>query len=332
MEVAMDKVGYGRTNFEVSLVVLGTWVTGGWMWGGADESDSIRTIHKALDLGINFIDTAPVYGFGRSEEIVGKALREHPERDRVVVATKCGLEWDAEQRQIRRNSSPDRIRQEVDDSLRRLGREWIDLYQVHWPDPNTPIVDTMATLDQLHSVGKIRCVGLSNFTQTQIVGCQKLHSVHSLQPPFNLFEREAAHELLPFCREHGIATMVYGGLCRGLLSGKFTGTETFPRGDLRRADPKFKPDRFKQYVKAVDELKKLASKYGRSMAQFALRWAVQQPGVTTVIAGARTPDQVEDNAGVSGWEIGPEDLRRVDEIVTRFIKTPIGPEFMAPRP
>ncbi|HBZ55991.1 MAG TPA: general stress protein, partial [Syntrophobacteraceae bacterium] len=149
--------------------------------------------------------------------------------------------------------------------------------------------------------------------------------------PFNLFEREAATGLLPYCREQGIATMVYGGLCRGLLSGKFTGTETFPRGDLRRADPKFKPDRFRQYIKAVDDLKKLAAKYERSMAQFALRWAVQQPGVTTVIAGARTPAQVEDNAGVSGWEIEPDDLHRVDKILARCIKTPVGPEFMAPR-
>ena len=169
----MDKVCYGRTEFEVSVVVLGTWVTGGWMWGGADESDSIRTIHKALDLGINFIDTAPVYGFGRSEEIVGKALREHPEKERVIVATKCGLEWDADQRQIRRNSSPDRIRQEVDDSLRRLGRERIDLYQIHWPDANTPFEDSMAALEQLRNVGKIRAIGLSNFDREQIRVCQQ---------------------------------------------------------------------------------------------------------------------------------------------------------------
>lgn len=328
----MDKVCYGRTEFEVSVVVLGTWVTGGWMWGGADESDSIRTIHRALDLGINFIDTAPVYGFGQSEEIVGKALREHPEKERVIVATKCGLEWDADQRQIRRNSSPDRIRQEVDDSLRRLGRERIDLYQIHWPDANTPFEDSMAALEQLRNAGKIRAIGLSNFDREQIRICQQATSVHSLQPPFNLFEREATSELLPFCQEQAIATMVYGGLCRGLLTGKFTGTEVFARGDLRRADPKFKPDRFRQYVKAVDELKKLAAKYGRSVAQFALRWALQQPGVTTVIAGARTPAQVEDNAGVSGWEIEVKDHIKVDEILARCIKTPIGPEFMAPRP
>jgi aryl-alcohol dehydrogenase-like predicted oxidoreductase len=330
--IVMDRIRYGRTELDVSVIVLGTWVTGGWMWGGADELDSIRTIHRALDLGINFIDTAPVYGFGRSEEILGKALQQRPERDGAVIATKCGLEWDAEQRHIRRNSSPSRIRQEVDDSLRRLGRDCIDLYQIHWPDPNTPFEDSMAVLVELCDAGKIRHIGLSNCNREQIADCLRVAPVCSLQPPFNLFEREAAKELLPFCQEHGIATLVYGGICRGLLSGKFSGAETFPKGDLRRADPKFKPDRFKQYVKAVDELKKLATKYDRSMAQFALCWALQQPGVTAVIAGARTPQQVEDNAGASGWLIAEEDLRRVEAIVTRFIKTPIGPEFMAPRP
>jgi aryl-alcohol dehydrogenase-like predicted oxidoreductase len=329
---AMDKLRFASTELDVSAIVLGTWVTGGWMWGGADELDSIRTIHRALDLGINFIDTAPVYGFGRSEEVIGRALRERRDRDGVVVATKGGLEWDAAQRQIRRNSSPARIRQEVDDSLRRLRRDHIDLYQIHWPDLNTPFEDSMTALLELRDVGKIRHIGLSNFNRNQITDCLRVAPVQSLQPPFNLFEQDAAKELLPFCLENGIGTLVYGGLCRGLLSGKFTGKETFPKGDLRRADPKFKPDRFRQYVKAVDELKKIATKYGRSMGQFALRWALQQPGVTTVIAGARTPQQVEDNAGASGWLIAEEDLRRVDLVLAKFIKTPVGPEFMAPGP
>jgi aryl-alcohol dehydrogenase-like predicted oxidoreductase len=330
-EIIMDLIRYGNTDLDVSTVVLGTWVTGGWMWGGADEQDSLNTIHRALDLGINFIDTAPVYGFGRSEEIIGKALRQHPGAESVVIATKCGLEWDPEQRYIRRNSSPARIHQEVDDSLTRLGRDRIDFYQIHWPDPNTPFEETMATLLKLREIGKIRHIGLSNFNCQQVMACQQTVPIQSLQPPFNLFERVAAEELLPYCQAQGIATLVYGGLCRGLLSGKFAGNESFPKGDLRRADPKFKPDRFKQYVNAVAQLKKLAEKYGRSMAQFALRWTLQQPGVTTVIAGARTPKQVEDNAGVSGWQIEKDDLIRVDTIVAKNIKTPVGPEFMAPR-
>jgi aryl-alcohol dehydrogenase-like predicted oxidoreductase len=326
----VEHIQFGQSELRVSEVVLGTWVTGGWAWGGSDEAESLRAIHRALDLGVNFIDTAPVYGFGKSEEIVGKALKEWNRPDDVVIATKCGLDWNAQQTHIRRNSTPERIRKEVDDSLRRLGVNRIDLYQIHWPDPKVPFQLSIEAMVRLQEEGKIRYIGLSNFNREQIAECLGFGMVHSLQPPFNVFEREAEKELLPFCREKGIATLVYGGLCRGLLSGKFTGEETFSKGDLRRGDPKFKPDRFKQYVKAADALKKIAAKYGKTLAQFALRWALQQPGVTTVIAGSRTVAQVEDNVGVSGWRIEPEDTRKVDDILQKFIKTPVGPEFMAP--
>jgi aryl-alcohol dehydrogenase-like predicted oxidoreductase len=326
----MDKVRFGQTDLEVSVLVLGTWVTGGWAWGGADESESLGAIVRALELGINFIDTAPVYGFGRSERIVGQALKEWGARDRVVIATKCGLEWD-ERENIRRNASPQRIRQEVDQSLTRLGVDYLDLYQIHWPDGNTLLEKSMETLVKLQDVGKVRYLGVSNFNREQIRACQSVGPVHSLQAPYNLFEREIEDEVLPFCQANGIATMAYGGLCRGLLTGKFSGDEKFPRGDLRRVDPKFKPDRFRQYLKAVDRLKKLAGKYHRSVAQFALRWALQQPGITTVLAGARTSAQVEENVGVAGWQIQPEDLEVVEEILKTHIKTPIGPEFMSPR-
>lgn len=326
----MEKVRFGQTDLEVSIVVLGTWVTGGWLWGGADDKESIKTIHRALELGFNFIDTAPVYGFGKSEKIIGQALKEWGNRSDIVIATKCGLEWD-EKENVRRNSSPQRIQYEVDQSLKRLGVDCIDLYQVHWPDTQTPFEATMQVLQKLQESGKIRYIGLSNFSKEQISACLQAGPVHSLQPPYNIFEREAEKELLPFCMENGIATLGYGGLCRGLLTGKFTGDEQFAKGDLRRFDPKFKPDRFKQYLKAVDALKKLAAKYDKTVAQFALRWAIQQPGLTTVIAGARTPRQVEDNAGVSDWRITEEDIRKVDEILEKHIKTPVGPQFMAPR-
>jgi aryl-alcohol dehydrogenase-like predicted oxidoreductase len=327
----MEKVRFGRTDLEVSPIVLGTWVTGGWAWGGADEADSIAALMRAFELGINFVDTAPVYGFGKSESIVGKAIRQWGHRDELVVATKCCLEWDEKER-VSRNAGSRRILKEIDDSLSRLGIDRIDLYQIHWPDSNTPIEESMETMLRLQEAGKIRYIGLSNFSASQLEACLRHGEVVSLQPPFNLFEREAEREILPYCREHGIATLVYGGLCRGMLSGKFTGDEQFPRGDLRRGDPKFKPDRFKQYVKAVNDLKKIADSHGKTMAQFALRWALQQPGVTAVIAGARTAAQVEDNAGVSGWRISAEDLAEVDAIVDKHVKTPVGPEFMAPRP
>jgi aryl-alcohol dehydrogenase-like predicted oxidoreductase len=327
----MERVRFGRTDLEVSPVVLGTWVTGGWAWGGADEDTSIAALLRAFELGINFVDTAPVYGFGKSETVVGKALRQWGRRGELIVATKCGLEWDEKERVIR-NAGPLRIFKEIDDSLARLRVDKIDLYQVHWPDSKTPFEETMKALVKLQELGKIRYIGLSNFTANQIEACLQHGDIVSLQPPFNLFEREAEQAILPSCRQNGIATLVYGGLCRGMLTGKFTGDDQFPRGDLRRGDPKFKPDRFKQYVKAVEDLKKIAASYGKTVAQFALRWALQQPGVTAVIAGARTAAQVEDNAGASGWSINPEDLEKVDALVARHVKTPVGPEFMAPRP
>lgn len=327
----MERVRFGKTDLDVSPIVLGTWVTGGWAWGGSDEEESVAALLKAFELGINFVDTAPVYGFGKSESLVGRAIREWGRRDDLVVATKCGLEWDEKER-VSRNASPDRIRLEVDASLSRLGVDKIDLYQVHWPDTNTPFEVSMEALVKLQEVGKIRYIGLSNFNVSQIEACLNHAEVVSLQPPFNLFERGAEQDVLPFCQKNGIATLVYGGLCRGMLTGKFKGDEQFPRGDLRRGDPKFKPDRFMQYVKAVEELKKIAASYGKSVAQFALRWALHQPGVTTVIAGARTAAQVEENAGIAGWRIDQEDLAKVDAILSRHVKTPVGPEFMAPRP
>ncbi len=326
----MDRIRFGETGPSVSVLVLGTWVTGGWAWGGAEEEDSLKAIRRALELGINIIDTAPVYGFGLSEEIVGKALKDWGRRPEIAVATKCGLEWDDQHRYIRRNSRPERVRREIDDSLRRLGVDCVDLYQIHWPDLKTPFADTMGTLRELQREGKIRYIGVSNFSREQIEECRKHGPVHSLQPPYNLFERGAEAELLPYCKENGVATLVYGGLCRGILTGKFSGNEKFPPGDLRRGDPKFKPDRFRQYTRAVDALKKIASRYGKTPAQFALRWALQQPGVTTVIAGARTQQQMEENAGVSGWEISASDMDEVEAIIKKFIKTPVGPEFMAP--
>lgn len=324
----IEKIRFGKTDLQVSPLVLGTWVTGGWAWGGSDERESLAAILRALELGINFIDTAPVYGFGKSEQIVGKALKQWG-REKVVVATKCGLEWDDKER-IRRNSSPGRILQEVDDSLKRLGVDYIDLYQIHWPDPAAPFEDSMNTLFKVQEVGKIRCIGVSNFGRDELEQIMRHGDILSLQPPYNMFEREAEKDLLPFCLEKGIATLAYGGLCRGLLSGKFKGDERFPKGDLRRADPKFKPDRFKKYVSAVDEIKPIAASYGKSPAQFALGWALHQPGITCVIAGARTVKQAEDNAGACGWTIKPEDLRRVDEILAAKIPKPVSPEFMAP--
>ena len=190
-----EQILFGKTGFEVSRLVQGTWVTGGWGWGGSDEKESLLAIMRALELGINFIDTAPVYGFGKSEEIVGRAIRQWG-RDKITVATKCGLEWD-KGRRIRHNCSPERIVLEAEESLRRLGVDCIDLYQIHWPDPDVPFEKSMQTLIKLREQGKIRFFGLSNFSREQVEECLRTCPIHSLQPPYNIFEREAEKEYTP---------------------------------------------------------------------------------------------------------------------------------------
>ncbi|MEJ5299676.1 MAG: aldo/keto reductase [Thermodesulforhabdaceae bacterium] len=314
-----EYVIFGNTGLKVSRLVFGTWVTGGWAWGGSDENESLKAIITAFENGINFIDTAPIYGFGRAEEIVGKAIKTWGKREDVVIATKGGLEWDEGGKRIRRNSRPERLAEEVDQSLKRLGVDLIDLYQIHWPDEQTPFEDSMEILVKIRDAGKIRFIGLSNFAPDQIDRCISVGPVHSLQPPYNMFEREAEKEILPYCIKHGIPTLVYGGLCRGLLTGKFKGTETFPKGDLRRHDDKFKSPAFQQYVQVIETIRREIDperKYGKTMAQFALRWALQRPGVTTVIAGARNPQQARENCGAIGWEIEEKDMVFIERVLS----------------
>ena len=231
----------------VSRIGLGTWAIGGWMWGGADDAASVATLRGAIERGINLIDTAPVYGFGHAEEMVGQALQGI--RDQAVIATKAGLEWAGEG--VRRNSSPARIRREVEDSLRRLRTDRIDLYQIHWPDPQVPIEDTARTLQDLQREGKILAVGVSNYSPEQMDQFRAVLPLASVQPPYNLFERAIEADVLPYAREHKLAVLAYGALCRGLLSGRMTVDTTFGSDDLRSNDPKFRRPRFDQYVRAT---------------------------------------------------------------------------------
>src|SRR5882757_5379003 len=216
--IGMEFSNIADTGLTVSRVGLGTWAIGGWMWGGTDDEESIATIRAAVDRGVNLIDTAPAYGFGRSEEIVGRALADGRLRSRVVIATKTGLEW--KDGKVFRNASRRRILREVTDSLRRLRTDYIDIYQVHWPDPLVPIEETAEAMQTLFDQGKIRAIGVSNFSVTQIERFRRVAPLHVVQPPYNLFERGIEAELLPDCRENNIAMLGYGALCRGLLSGR----------------------------------------------------------------------------------------------------------------
>src|SRR5947209_14128862 len=326
-EIEMERAAIVGTSLEVSRVALGTWAIGGWMWGGTEEAESIATIRAAVEHGINLIDTAPVYGFGRSEEIVGKAIAEGHLRSRVLIATKTGLEWEGGK--VFRNASRARILQEVEDSLRRLRTDHIDVYQVHWPDPLVTIEETAEAMHTLFEQGKIRAIGVSNFSVGQMERFRRVAPLHVLQPPYNLFERGIEADILPYCRKNKISTFGYGALCRGLLSGRMQANTVFSGDDLRRSDPKFREPRFAQYVAAVEKLDRLAKRFGKRVIHLAVRWMLDQ-GITTALWGARRPDQLQPVDGVLGWTLDASAKAEIDRILHEAVADPVGPEFMAP--
>ena len=316
------------TQLRVSRVALGTWAMGGWMWGGTDRSAAVATIRTALQQGINLIDTAPAYGFGASEEIVGEALAVAGLRARTVVATKVGLEW--RDGKVYRNASRARITQELADSLRRLRTDYIDIYQVHWPDPLVPIEETAEALRTLYQQGKIRAIGVSNFSVAQMEAFRRVAPLHVVQSPYNLFERAIEAQILPYCRANHITTLGYGALCRGLLSGRMRADTAFQGDDLRRIDPKFRPPRFAQYLDAVRRLDELAQRsFHRRVIDLAVRWMLDQ-GISVALWGARRPDQVAAALGVAGWSLDAADRALIERIVNTAVADPVGPEFMAP--
>jgi len=317
-----------RTNIRLSRIGLGTWAIGGWMWGGPDDEAAIATIRRALDLGVTLIDTAPAYGQGHAEEVVGRALEGR--RAGAVIATKVGLEWD-EHGTPHRNGSAARIRAEVEDSLRRLRTDYIDVYQVHWPDPDTPMEETARAMGSLYEAGLIRAVGVSNFSPAQMSEFAKFAPLHTVQPPYNLFEREAERDVLPFARRHELTTLTYGALCRGLLSGTLTAQTRFTGDDLRRVDPKFQPPRYEQYLRAVARLDQLArTRFGKRVIHLALRWVLGQPGVGASLWGARKPDQLSALPGALDFTLDDATKADIDRIVAEEVHDPVGPEFMAP--
>ncbi len=317
------------TDIEVSRVGLGTWAVGGWMWGGTDERDAVAAIQAAVDRGITLVDTAPVYGQGLSEELVGRALAEGGRRQRAVIATKCGLVFEKEG--ITRDSSRARIEKEVDDSLRRLGTDWIDIYQIHWPDGATPFSETAEAMLRLKEAGKVRAIGVSNYSPEQMDAFRTAGPLHTSQPPYNLFERGIEDDVLPYCHDQGVAVLAYGALCRGLLTGRMTPDTEFPRDDLRRSDPKFRSPRFAAHLEAVHRLDRLArERWDKRVIHLAVRWILDQPGVTAALWGARRPDQLDPVEEVMGWTVEDAARSEIDHILAECIPSPVGPEFMAP--
>ncbi len=326
----LESIKIDGTNLVSSRIALGTWAIGGWMWGGTDEKESIRTIHAAFDQGVNLIDTAPVYGFGRSEEIVGEALRQRGRRESIILATKVGLDWT--NGKIERNSTRQRILQELEDSLRRLQTDYVDIYQVHWPDPLVPVEETAATLRELYEQGTIRAIGVSNYSPEEMARFRAVAPLHTIQPPYNLFEREKERDVLPFALGRGITTLTYGALCRGLLSGAMRTDRQFAKDDMRKTtDPKFQPPHFAEYINAVSKLDTFAREnYGKRVIHLAVRWLLDQPGVGVALWGARRPEQLAPITEVIGWSLGKNDFSAIDGILRENIRNPVGPEFMAP--
>jgi len=326
----MEETMIPGTAMVSSRIAVGTWAIGGWMWGGSDEADGIKTIRTALDLGITLVDTAPAYGFGRSEELVGRAIAEHGGRERVLIATKAGLEW--RDGQVYRNASARRIRAEIEDSLRRLRTTYVDIYEVHWPDPLVPLEESAEALRRLFEQGTIRSIGVSNFSPEQMDAFSAVAPLHVVQPPYNLFEREIEKDVLPYAEEHELAVLAYGALCRGLLSGRMRPDTGFDGDDLRQTDPKFRRPHYAQYLTAVAALDQLArERYGKSVLALAVRWILDQ-GPTIALWGARRPDQLAPVEDALGWRLDRETRRLIDRILAETISDPVGPEFMAPPP
>jgi aryl-alcohol dehydrogenase-like predicted oxidoreductase len=318
------------TDFQVSRVALGTWAIGGWMWGGTDEMESIHTIHAALEQGVNLIDTASVYGFGASEKIVGKALAQKNCRDKVFISTKTGLDW--QNGKVFRNCSPDYLKRNFAESLKNLQTDYVDILYIHWPDPLEPFAETARVMHQFLKEGKIKAVGVSNYSPEQIQAFQQGGPVHIVQPPYNLFEREIEADLMPFCHRHNLHLMTYGALCRGLLAGKVTTDRTYAGDDLRNKDPKFRQPRLDQYLAAVQRLDAIArERFHKGVLHLAVRWVLDH-GSHIALWGGRRPDQMDPVPEIMGWHLDQKTLDAIDAILAETIKDPVGPEFMAPPP
>ena len=321
----MEYTQFGQTSLRVSKISYGTWQFGG-DWGHVEQAQweaGKATIQKALELGINFFDTAQAYGFGLAERLLGEALQPYLRkglREDIVIATKGGLRLEGDK--LLRDASPRWLRQGVEQSLANLGVDYIDLYQVHWPDPNTPIEETADTLASLVREGKIRYVGVSNYDVAQMQAFEQVRKLDSLQPPYSLFRRDIEQEILPHTRQHGIGVLVYGALAHGMLAGGFTPQTRFPADDWRSKSPIFHGETFQRNLAVVEYLKHLAEREGISVAQLAIAWVLAQPGVDVVIVGARNPEQLAQSAQAGDIHLSQTTMQEIERIMREAV--PIG--------
>jgi methylglyoxal reductase len=313
----------GKSGVKASAVGLGTWAIGGWMWGGTDERESISAIQASLDAGVTLIDTAPAYGLGRSEEIVGKALAGR--RDKAVIATKCGLVWhtqqgkhffDQDDKPVHRYLGRDAILHEVEESLKRLGTDYIDLYITHWQDPTTPVEETVRALEDLRASGKIRAIGASNVSRTELESYIATGGLDAIQERFSMIDREIETELLPLTQKNGVVTLSYSSLALGLLSGTIGPDRVFAGDDQRKNSPRFSVANRQKAKDLAEAIRPVADRHGASIAQTVIAWTLAQPGVTFALCGARNPAQALDNARAGTIRLDANDLSAIDAAIS----------------
>ena len=316
----MQERAFGRTGLAVSALGFGSWpMSGGDRYGAIEDAEAIRAIHRALDAGVTCVDTAPAYGFGHAEEVVGQALRGR--RSQAILVTKCGLVWGPEGPAIRRDIRPASLRREVDLSLRRLRTDVIDVYLIHWPNTETPFEDAFGTLDDIVRAGKVRFVGVSNFTVDQMEACMRVRRVDVVQVGYHLFDRRMEREVFPYCARHGIGVMGYGPLGHGLLTGTFTAATRFAEPDWRAkgiafGQPIFTPENLPRNVAVVDRLRReVAEPLGVSVSQLALAWVLRNPVVSTALVGARSPAEVDANLPGTRLTLSEADVARIEGIM-----------------
>ena len=313
----MEKRAFGKTGMEITLIGFGSWAIGGsgWAaaWGPQDDEEAVGAIRRAVELGMNWIDTAAAYGLGHSEELVARALEDVPESDRPYVFTKCSLVWD-EKRDIHNNLKKDSVKRECEGSLRRLQTDVIDLYQIHWPRPKEDIEEGWSALAELKEEGKVRHIGVSNFDVSQMERAQGIAPVETLQPPYNMLNRGIEEEILPYCAQHDLGVIVYSPMRSGLLTGKMTRerVQNLPSDDWRRENSDFQEPRLSRNLKLVELLEQIGKEHGRSPAEVAIAWTLRHPAVTAAIVGGRRPDQVDGIIGAAEFRLGDDELERIE--------------------
>ncbi len=323
----MDKILLGNSEIKVSPIAFGAWAIGGWMWGGADQKEGVEAVKTSIDVGITTIDTAPVYGFGRSEELIGKAIKGIP-RDNFQILTKYGMNWETHEGayyfdtedfdgnpiKIHKWSAKHRVKKECEDSLKRLGVEYIDLYQIHWPDATTPIAETMEAVLELIDEGKVRAAGVCNYKASQVDEALNTLSLATNQVPYSLVNRGIEKDLVPQAQEKGMSILPYSPLQRGLLTGKMKPEQKFNKGDSRKGLKHFMPENIQRINAILEKIKPIADDHHATLSQVILHWTMRQPAMGCVLAGARNPQQVKDNVGAMNLSLSNTEISTITEL------------------